>query len=72
MPRPVTRLIRIVTIDTFYVPINTNYVTSSVSTLLQTKNVLTKRVSPAEPAHFRETFPFKLPEVHTTHGLPAI
>jgi hypothetical protein len=71
MPKPVTRPIRVVAIDTFYVSINTNRVASSVSSLLQTKNVLTKRVSPAEPAHFRETFPFKLPEVRTTHGLPG-
>lgn len=71
MPKPVMRPIHVVTIGTFYVSINTDYVASSVSSLLQTKNVLTKRVSPAEPAHFRETFPFKLPEVHTTHGLPG-
>ncbi len=71
MPKPVTLPIRFVTIDTFYVSINTNYLASSVGSLLQTKNVLTKRVSPAEPVHFRETFPFKLPEVHTTHGLPG-
>jgi hypothetical protein len=71
MPKPVTRPVRLVTIDTFYVPIATNCVLSPVSSLLQTKNVPKKGVSPTELAHFRETFLFKLPEVHASHGFPG-